>query len=186
MKSAVKTTAVEAYTRDVGRGIVRLDPKSIEEIGLTEGGIVEVRGTSTTAAKCLPLYPSDCGHGITRMDAMLRSNAGVSTGDQVEIRKTAASAARKVLLPPLGAPSHSDITNFFIKHWQEAEEPVESRYAAEALSGTPIVNGDLVMVDYHDYRLFFLVLEKEPSTAVSVIGRETKVELVPWLAPAPA
>ena len=57
MKPAVRTTAVEANTRDVGRGIARLDPKSIEEIGISEGGIVDVRGTSTTAAKVLPLYP---------------------------------------------------------------------------------------------------------------------------------
>ena len=185
MKSTVRATAVEAYTRDVGRGIVRLDPKSIEEIGLPEGGIVEVRGTSLTAAKCLPLYPSDWGHGITRMDAMLRNNAGVSTGDQVEIRKTAASAARKVLLTPLGEHSHSQVTNFFIKHGQEVEEPVESRFAAEALSGTPIMNGDFVMVDYHEFKLFFLVLEKEPSEGVSVVGRETKIGLVPWLAASP-
>ena len=186
MKSAVRTTAVEAYTRDVGRGIVRLDPKSIEEIGLPEGGIVEVKGTSTTAAKCLPLYPSDWGHGITRMDAMLRNNARVSTGDQVEIRKTTPSTARKVLLTPLGEHSHSEVTNFFIKHWQEAEEPVESRFAAEALSGTPIVNGDFVMVDYHEYRLFFLVLEKEPSAGISVVGIYKKNKLVPWFAPSPA
>ncbi|MDG6938472.1 MAG: hypothetical protein JRN05_03695 [Nitrososphaerota archaeon] len=87
--------------------------------------------------------------------------------------------ARRVLLTPLG--EHSETTNFFIKHRQEAEEPVENRFAAEALSGTPVVDGDFVVVDYHEYRLFFLVLEKEPPAGVSVVGRETKVGLVPWL-----
>ena len=183
MKVPVRATAVEAYTRDVGRSIARLDPKSIEGLGLAEGGIIEIKGVSTTAAKCLPLYPSDWGHSISRMDAMLSYNAGVSTGDQVEVRKTSASSARRVLLTPLG--EHSETTNFFIKHWQEAEEPVESRFAAEALSGTPVLNGDFVMVDYRNYRMFFLVLEKEPSTGVSVVGRKTKIDLVPWLAPSP-
>ena len=183
MNSPVRATAVEAYTRDVGRSIARLDPKSIEGIGLTEGGIIEIKGTSTTAAKCLPLYPSDWGHGISRMDAMLRYNAGVSTGDPVEVRKTSASSARRVLLTPLG--ERSEATNFFIKHWQEAEEPVESKFAAEALLGTPVVNGDFVMVDYRNHKLFFLILEKEPSAGVSVVGRETKVDLVPWLTVSP-
>ena len=180
----VKATAVEAYTRDVGRSIVRLDPKTIEELGLPEGGIIEVRGAGATAAKCLPLYPSDWNHQIARMDGLLRENAGVSTGDKVEVSKVPASAARRVLLAPLG--EHSDVTNFFIKHWQESDEPVESRFAAEALSGTPVVNGDLVMVDYRNYKLFFLVLEKEPSAGPSVVGRETKIDLVPWLTASPS
>ena len=175
---------MEAYTRDVGRSIVRLDPKTIVELGLSEGGIIEVRGASATAAKCLPLYPSDWNHQIARMDGLLRENAGVSTGDKVEVRRASTSAARTVLLTPLG--EHAEVTNFFIKHWQESDEPVESRFAAEALSGTPVVNGDLVMVDYRNYKLFFLVLEKEPSAGPSVVGRETKIEMVPWLAPSPA
>ncbi|MDG6989991.1 MAG: hypothetical protein JRM99_01065 [Nitrososphaerota archaeon] len=183
MKSPVRATAVEAYTRDVGRSIARLDPKSIEGLGLAEGGIVEIKGPSSTAAKCLPLYPSDWGHGISRMDAMLRYNSGVSTGDLVEVRKTSASSARRVLLTPLG--ERSEVTNFFIKDWQEAEEPVESKFAAEALLGTPVVNGDFVMVDYRNHKLFFLILEKEPSAGVSVVGRETKVDLVPWLTVSP-
>jgi transitional endoplasmic reticulum ATPase len=177
--TVIKATAVEAYTRDVVRSIVRLDPKSIEEMGLSGGGIIELRGASATAAKCLPLYPSDWNHKIARMDALLRYNAGVSTGDQIEARKVSASAARRVLLTPLG--ERFEVTNFFIKHWQESDEPVESRFAAGALSGTPVVNGDIVMVEYQNYRLFFLILEKEPLTGPSVVGRGTKIELVPWL-----
>ena len=181
--TAIRATAVEAYTRDVGRSIARLDPKSIEELGLSEGGIIEIRGASATAAKCLPLYPSDWNHQIARMDGLLRENAGVSTGDKVVVSKVSASAAKRALLTPLG--EHSDVTNFFIKHWQESDEPVESKFAAEALSGTPVVNGDLVMVDYRNYKLFFLLLEKEPSAGTSVIGRETKVDMVPWLTASP-
>lgn len=181
--TTVKATAVEAYTRDIGRSIARLDPKSIEGLDLSEGGIVEIRGASATAAKCLPLYPSDWNHQIVRMDGLLRENARVSTGDKVEVGKVSASAARKVLLTPLG--EHSEVTNIFIKHWQESDEPVESRFAAEALSGTPVVNGDLVMVDYRNYKLFFLVLEKEPSAGPSVVGRETRIDLAPWLTASP-
>lgn len=58
-------------------------------------------------------------------------------------------------------------------------------FAPEALSRTPIVNGDSVMGDCQEYKLFFSVLEKEQSVGVSVVGREAKVELVPWLAPSP-
>ncbi len=179
MTAVIRVKAMEAYTRDVGRSIARLDPKSIEELGLSDGEFLEIRGNSITAAKCLPLYPSDWKQGISRIDGLLRHNAGVSTGDQVEVRKVSVSSARRVLLTPLG--EHSEVTNFFIKQWQEAEEPVESKFASEVLSGTPVVNGDFVMVDYHLDKLFFLILEKEPETGVSVISRETKIDLVPWL-----
>ncbi len=179
MTKSFKVKAVEAYTRDVGRTIARLDPKYIEELDISDGGYVEIRGTSTTAAKCLPLYPSDWDQGITRMDGLLRHNAGVSSGDLVEVSRAKVTPARRVLVTPLG--EHSEVTSMFIRQWQKTDEPVESKFASEALSGTPAVDGDLVVIDYRLDKLVLLVLGKEPAAGVSVIGRETKIDLVPWL-----
>lgn len=179
MTKPLRVKAVEAYTRDVGRSFARLDPKSIEELGLSDGGYVEIKGTSNTAAKCLPLYPSDWNQGIARIDGLLRHNAGVSSGDQIEVNRTRVSSARRVIVTPLG--EHSEVTNMFIRQWQKTDEPVESKFASEALSGTPVLDGDFVVIDYRLDRMVLLVLEKEPATGVSVIGRETKIDLVPWL-----
>ena len=179
MTDEVQARALEAYTRDVGRSIARLDPKSIEEMGLSMGDVVEIRGRSATSAKCLPLYPSDWGKGMVRMDGLIRHNAGVSVGDQVAVSKAAVIPAAKVVLTPIG--ERAEIMNVFIDYWEQLKQPVESGFAAEVLSGVPVVNGDFVMIDYMRQKLFFLVLEKEPSEGVSVVSRATKMELVPWI-----
>jgi transitional endoplasmic reticulum ATPase len=179
MTDILRASALVAYTRDVGRSLARIDPKSIEELDLSDGSIVEIQGRSTTSAKCLPLYPSDWGQGIVRVDGLIRHNAGVSVGDRVAVRKSAFTPASKVILTPLG--DKADIVNVFVDYWNQLLEPVESGFAAEVLSGVPVVNGDFVMIDYMHNRLFFLVLEKEPSEGVSVVSRATKMEFVPWI-----
>ncbi|MDV3277890.1 MAG: hypothetical protein LYZ69_05425 [Nitrososphaerales archaeon] len=70
--------------------------------------------------------------------------------------------------PPHPLGEHSEVTSTFLKHWQEAEQPVESKFASEALSGALVVDGDFVIIDYRLDKLVLLVLEKEPATSVSV------------------
>ena len=50
---------LEAYTRDVGRGVARLDYESMDPLNASTGDVIEIRGKRRTVAKCLPLYPSD-------------------------------------------------------------------------------------------------------------------------------
>ena len=56
---------LEAYTRDVGRGVARLDYESMDTLGASTGDIIELkageksRSGRKTVAKCLPFYPSD-------------------------------------------------------------------------------------------------------------------------------
>ena len=62
----------EALTRDVGRGLVRLDPKDMTALGIDTGGTVRVIGKRATVAKALPAYAEDRGQGIVQMDGILR------------------------------------------------------------------------------------------------------------------
>ena len=79
---------LEAYTRDVGRGVARIDYESMDSLGASTGDVIEIKGTSVrTVAKCLPLYPSDEGKGIIRVDGLVRNNAGIAIGDTVVVRK---------------------------------------------------------------------------------------------------
>ncbi len=50
---------VEAYTRDVGRGVARIDYYSMDTLNASTGDVIEVKGKRRNVAKCLPLYPSD-------------------------------------------------------------------------------------------------------------------------------
>ena len=149
--SALKV--LEAYTRDVGRGVSRIDYESMDSVGVSTGDVIEVRGGKRrTVAKCLPLYPSDEGKGIIRVDGLLRNNAGVAIGDTVEIAKIKAVPAEKIIVAPL-----------------ETIPPVDERYLADALESVPIVKGDNVMVPYFGGRLTFEVIDVSPAAASAVL-----------------
>jgi transitional endoplasmic reticulum ATPase len=142
---------LEAYTRDVGRGVTRIDYDSMDSLSASTGDVIEIRGKRRTVAKCLPLYPSDEGKGIIRIDGLVRNNAGVAIGDTVVVRKIKAVPAEKVIVAPL-----------------EAIPPIDERYLADALESVPLIKGDNVMVPYFGGRLTFQVIGATPSQANSI------------------
>ncbi|MGA8914069.1 MAG: CDC48 family AAA ATPase, partial [Nitrososphaeraceae archaeon] len=141
---------LEAYTRDVGRGVARIDYDSMDSLSASTGDVIEIRGKRRTVAKCLPLYPSDEGKGIIRVDGLVRNNAGVAIGDTVVVRKIKAVPAEKVIVAPL-----------------EAIPPIDERYLADALESVPLTKGDNVMVPYFGGRLTFQVIGVSPLQAAS-------------------
>ncbi len=149
---------LEAYTRDVGRGVARIDYESMDNLGASTGDVVEIKGKRRTVAKCLPLYPSDEGKGIIRIDGLVRNNAGVAIGDTVIVRKIKAVPAEKVIVAPL-----------------EAIPPIDERYLADALESMPLVKGDNVMVPYFGGRLTFQVVAVQPANAEAVIVTQKTV-----------
>jgi Fe-S-cluster containining protein len=80
---------LEAYTRDVGRGVVRLDYDAMDKLDASTGDVIEIKGKRKTVGKSLPLYPSDEGRGVVRIDGLLRNNSGVAIGDSVTVRQSA-------------------------------------------------------------------------------------------------
>ena len=91
MKPAVVSLRVlTAYARDIGRGVVRVDGRSMDILGIADGDIVEIIGKKDgTDARCYRLLPSDEDQGITRIDPALRKMIGVRIEDTVTIRKIA-------------------------------------------------------------------------------------------------
>ncbi len=53
----------DAYQRDVGRGIARVDPKVVDQLGLTSGDVIQIVGKKKTTALSWPGYESDSGKG---------------------------------------------------------------------------------------------------------------------------
>ena len=102
-QNTLSLKVLEAYTRDVGRGVARIDYDSMDSLNASTGDVIEIRGKRRTVAKCLPLYPSDEGKGIIRVDGLVRNNAGVAIGDTVVVRKIKAVQAEKVIVAPLEA-----------------------------------------------------------------------------------
>ena len=46
---------LEAYTRDVGRGVARIDYDSMDTLNAATGDAIEFKGKRRTVAKCLSL-----------------------------------------------------------------------------------------------------------------------------------
>jgi transitional endoplasmic reticulum ATPase len=140
---------LEAYSRDVGRGVARIDYESMDALNASTGDVIEIKGNKRrTVAKCLPLYPSDEGKGIIRVDGLVRNNAGVAIGDTTVVRKIKAVPAEKVIVAPL-----------------EALPSVDERYLADALESVPLIKGDNVMAPYFGGRLAFQVISVTPPSA---------------------
>ena len=154
----VSLKVLEAYTRDVGRGVARIDYDSMDSLSASTGDVIEIRGKRRTVAKCLPLYPSDEGKGIIRVDGLVRNNAGVAIGDTVVVKKIKAVPAEKVIVAPL-----------------EAIPPIDERYLADALESVPLIKGDNVMVPYFGGRLTFQVIGVNPATADAVLVTQKAV-----------
>jgi transitional endoplasmic reticulum ATPase len=152
----VQLKVLEAYTRDVGRGVARIDYDAMDALDASTGDVIEIRGKRRTVAKCLPLYPSDEGRGIVRIDGLIRNNAGVAIGDMVVVKKVKAPPAEKVVVAPL-----------------EAVPPIDERYLADALESVPVTKGDNVMIPYFGGRLTFQVVGVSPVADAALITQRT-------------
>jgi transitional endoplasmic reticulum ATPase len=155
-QNTLSLKVLEAYTRDVGRGVARIDYDSMDSLGASTGDVIEIKGKRRTVAKCLPLYPSDEGKGIIRVDGLVRNNAGIAIGDTVAVRKIKAVAAEKVVVAPL-----------------EAIPPIDERYLADALESVPLIKGDNVMVPYFGGRLTFQVIGVTPAADAVLVTQKT-------------
>ena len=155
-KDSLSLKVLEAYTRDVGRGVARIDYDSMDSLSASTGDVIEIRGKRRTVAKCLPLYPSDEGKGIVRVDGLVRNNAGVAIGDTVVVRKIKAVPAEKVIVAPL-----------------EAIPPIDERYLADALESVPLIKGDNVMIPYFGGRLTFQVIGVTPVVDSVLVTQKT-------------
>ena len=155
-ESGLSLKVLEAYTRDVGRGVARIDYDCMDNLNASTGDVIELKGKRRTVAKCLPLYPSDEGKGIIRIDGLGRNNSGIAIGDAITVKKIKAVPAEKVVVAPL-----------------EAIPPIDERYLADALESVPLIKGDNVMVPYFGGRLTFQVIGVTPAADAVLVTQKT-------------
>ncbi|MBS1269057.1 MAG: VCP-like ATPase [Nitrosopumilus sp.] len=147
-----------SYTRDVGRGVVRIDYNSMDELNVETGDVLEIKGKRRTVAKCLPLYPSDEGKGIIRIDGNGRNNIGVEEGNSISITKSSTVVAQKVTVTSLGG--HKPETT--------SHPPIDEKYLTDALHLVPFTKGDNLMVPYYGDSIIYQVVNVEPDSNVEV------------------
>jgi len=137
---------LEAYTRDVGRGVIRIDYDTMDRLKVSTGDAVKITGKKTTVLKALPLYPNDEGKEICRIDGLTRNNCGSDVNSNVSLEKIKSDSATKVFVTPL-----------------EAIPPIDERYLTDALESIIITKGDNVMVPYFGTRITFKVIKATPN-----------------------
>jgi transitional endoplasmic reticulum ATPase len=180
---SVSLKVLEAWDRDAGRGVIRVDAETMEALGASAGDILEVLGRRRTVAKCLPLgdqrtdadqvaangslQPVD--RGVTKIDRMTRENARVSVGETVTLRRVQALPANYVEIMSLDEPPSFD-----------------ARYIELALNGVPVSPGDVVMVPQAEpsgKERYFQIVSLEPpsrqailmvSTIFGIVSRATE------------
>src|SRR3954451_19685401 len=121
---------------DSGRGFARLPDRLMDELGLSEGDVIQIVGKRSTAARAIRPYGEDEGIDIVRLDGLQRANAGVGSGDFVEVSKAESKPATRVVFAP-------------------AQPNVRLQGSAEALkrtfAGRPLVEGDTVATTGHQW-----------------------------------
>ena len=149
----------EAHGRDVGRGIARIDPKVVEELGLVPGDVVEISGKRRTVALVWPGYAEDYGKGLIRIDGYIRNNAGVSIDEKVTVMKIEAKKAVKVTLAPT--------------------EPLRimgaEEYLRHLLEGRVVTRGDLIPLGIMGRKIDLTVISVQPPASAVIISSDTEI-----------
>jgi len=95
-----KLQVANARPEDSGRGLARLSRGTMNQLGLSEGDVIEIGGKRATPARAVLPYAEDEGLEIIRLDGLLRANAGIGSGDFVEVRKAESKPAQRVVFAP--------------------------------------------------------------------------------------
>ena len=152
----------KAKKRDIGRNIIRIDPKTMENLNIQTGDVIGLFGKKESAGIAWPSYPQDNGLGIVRIDSRLRKNTGTSIDDTIEIRKVNANFAQNIVL----APSIKIRTN-----------PRLESFVKRKLNNYPVTLEDFIQISIGISReITFKVISIRPK-GICIIKQETALHI---------
>jgi len=157
----IEIRVAEAQTRDVGRGIARVDPEVISKMGWATGDAIEIQGRKKTFALLWPAQQVDSGRGIIRIDGSTRNNAGIGIDDKVVVKRIEASLAEHVTLAPT--------------------EPLRitggEEYLGQLLYGRIIGKGDEIAISVMNRRIDLIVTRVEPNASAAIVNENTEISI---------
>ena len=154
----VQLKVAEANPRDVGRGIARVDPEVMEQLGIDDSGeVFGLTGKRQTVVKIMPTFPELRGRGIVQIDGIIRENAQAGIDEQVKLARIKVEEARKVTLAPLTLAGRTT---------------TDSAYLLRQLSAIPVTQGDRVQTTFLGAKKQdFSVVDTLPPGAVLLTPR---------------
>jgi transitional endoplasmic reticulum ATPase len=153
--SEIQLRVGDARQRDVGRGIARIDQKTMQKLGLSAGDVIEIAGKRTTSAIAWPAYSEDQDRDIIRIDGFTRKNAGIAINEYVIVRPGKVKDALSVVLSPVDMRLNvdEDFTSF-----------VKNR-----LMDRTFVEGDTTLVMMLGHAIPFTVTKTRPHGIVRIV-----------------
>lgn len=163
-----------AYPEDQGTGKARLDPDTMQELGITPGQLIIIEGTRKTVAKVWRAMTADWKQDKIRIDKFTRMNAGVNLGDTVVIR----AVEQQIVAETMEIVA---MTKTPINLYRDPEDIVES------LMNFPISVGDVLPIQTRVPNTFmeFKITGIEPEGAC-IIGQDTDMDISDEINPAVA
>ncbi len=147
---SVTLKVAEAYHRDAGRAIARIDAETMRKLGVVSGDVIEIEGKSIATAIVWPGYSPDSKKSIIRIDGNIRGNTGVAIDDHVRVKKTTVKDAKRITLEPT----------------QPVRIAGGERYLARILKGRPITKGQIIRVEMLGNPITFVVANTVPLGTV--------------------
>ena len=117
----MKLQVAAARQEESGQGIARMPRSAFQQLGITEGDVVEIEGKGSTVAIAMAAYAEDEALDVVRLDGLQRSNAEAGSGEHVTIRAGESRSATRVVFAPaaremrLQGPTQALKRNFFRK-----------------------------------------------------------------------
>ncbi|TFG02754.1 MAG: AAA family ATPase, partial [Promethearchaeota archaeon] len=153
----------KAKKRDIGRNIIRIDPKTMEDLNIQTGDVIGLFAKKESAGIAWPSYPQDNGLGIVRIDSRLRKNTGTSIDDTIEIFKVNAKVAQNVVLAPASVKIRTN--------------PRFESFVKRKLNNYPITIDDIILISIGISReITFKVISLRPK-GICVIKQETSLHI---------
>ena len=166
--SEVQLRVGDARQRDVGRGIARIDQRTMQKLGISAGDVIEIVNKRTTSAIAWPAYSEDQNRDIIRIDGFTRKNSGVAINEYVAVRPAKVKTALSLTLAPVDMRLNvdEDFTNF-----------VKNRLMERTL-----VEGDTTLVMMLGHAIPFTVSKTRPHGIIKVTT-ETRLTILNEPAP---
>src|SRR5579885_1630072 len=148
----------ETNPKFVGRGMALLDPKVMDEMGLTTGDIIELTGKKKSYVLLWTGQQEDYGKNLIRIDGYTRNNIGLGIDDSVAIRKVAVKKAEQVILAPT----------------EELNIVGLEEHLPELLEGRVVTRGDIIPLNIMGRKIGFAVTGTSPQETASLVDINTE------------
>ena len=155
----------EAYSGDAMKGLARIHPDDMAELGLSDGDLVSLTGRKTTPAR-IRSGDRETGRGIIQIDGLIRENAGTSLDENVTLEtEITHHFAGSATLQPLGDVKLSQREN-------------DSNYILSMLEGQSVNSGDRVRVTLFGTRVCDFQVTATTPEGIVILNKSTYLNIL--------